>query len=210
VTVRVLVVDDHPVVRTGLRHLLGAADGIVVVGEYGDADAAVAEAGVTRPDVVLMDLRMPGRDGVAATAAVRAAVPTAVLVLTTFDDDADVVRAIAAGASGYLLKDVPAATLVAAVRAVARGETVLGPGAAAALAGLVRGPVLPALTAREHDVLTGAADGLSNRQIAARLRIGEATVKSHLVRVFEKLQVNGRTAAVTAAIARGILPAPRP
>jgi DNA-binding NarL/FixJ family response regulator len=206
--IRVLLVDDHPIVREGLASLLGAEPDIEVVGECGDADAAAEVAVRTRPDVVLMDLRMPGRDGVAATVDVLAACNTRIVVLTTYDRDGDILRAVEAGAIGYLLKDTPRAELVAAVRATARGETVLAPAAAAALAGAVRRPPAPALTAREHEVLRGVARGLSNPQIGRELKIGEATVKSHLLRVFEKLQVSDRTAAVTAAIARGILPTP--
>jgi DNA-binding NarL/FixJ family response regulator len=207
--IRVMLVDDHPIVREGLRSLLDAEPDIEVVGECGDADTAAATAAATRPDLVLMDLRMPGRDGVAATADVLAACPTRVVVLTTYDHDGDVLRAVEAGASGYLLKDTPRAGLVEAVRAAARGETVLAPAAAATLAGAVRRPPPPGLTPREHEVLRGVARGLSNPGIARELRIGEATVKSHLLRVFEKLQVTDRTAAVTVAIARGILPTPR-
>ncbi|MCO1654172.1 response regulator [Pseudonocardia humida] len=207
--IRVMLVDDHPVVREGLRSLLDAEPDIEVVGECGDAASAAATAAATRPDLVLMDLRMPGRDGVAATADVLAACSTRVVVLTTYDHDGDVLRAVEAGASGYLLKDTPRAGLVEGVRAAARGETVLAPAAAATLAGAVRRPAPPTLTPREHDVLRAVARGLSNPEIARELRIGEATVKSHLLRVFEKLQVSDRTAAVTAAIARGILPTPR-
>jgi DNA-binding NarL/FixJ family response regulator len=131
------------------------------------------------------------------------------VVLTTYDRDGDILRAVEAGAIGYLLKDTPRADLVAAVRAAARGETVLAPAAAATLAGAVRRAPAPALTAREHDVLAAVARGLSNPEIGRELHIGGATVKSHLLKVFEKLQVSDRTAAVTTAIARGVLPTPR-
>lgn len=208
-TISVLLVDDHPVVREGLRRVLSLGTEFDVVGECDDADSAVVTAIATQPDVVLMDLRMPGRDGIAATREVLAACATNVVVLTTFEADGDVVSAMAAGASGYLLKDAPTHELRAAVRAAARGETVLGPAAAAALARAARRPQGPILTPRETDVVRGVAEGLSNRDIGARLHIGEATVKSHLLRVFEKLGVADRTAAVTAAIARGILPVPR-
>lgn len=208
--IRLLIVDDHPVVREGLRSLLAAAPGIEVVAEAADADAAVGAAVATQPDLVLMDLRMPGRDGVAATADVLAARPaTRVVVLTTYDTDGDVLRAVEAGASGYLLKDTPRDELVAAVRAAARGATVLAPPAAATLAGAARGPARPALTPREREVLDAVARGLSNPEIGRALHIGEATVKSHLLRVFEKLHVGDRTAAVTRAIALGIVAAPR-
>jgi DNA-binding NarL/FixJ family response regulator len=207
--ITVLLVDDHPIVREGLRSLLDAEPDIEVVGECSDGDAAVSVAVRTRPDLVLMDLRMPGRDGVAATGAVLAACPTRVVVLTTYDTDGDILRAVEAGAVGYLLKDTPRADLVAAVRAAARGQTVLAPVAAATLAGAVRRPHTPALTARELDVLRAVARGLSNPEIGRELGIGEATVKSHLLRVFEKLQVTDRTAAVTTALAHGILPPPR-
>lgn len=207
--VRVLLVDDHPVVREGMRSLLAAEPGIEVVGECSDAAGAVAAAVALAPDLVLMDLRMPGRDGVDATRDVLAAMATRVVVLTTYDTDADILRAVEAGAVGYLLKDTPRRELVAAVRAAARGETVLAPPAVAVLAGAVRSPTRPALTPREVAVLVEVARGLSNAEVGRELRIGEATVKSHLLRVFEKLGVRDRTAAVTAAMARGVLPLPR-
>lgn len=209
-SVRVLLVDDHPVVRAGMRSLLGAEGDIDVVAEAGGAAEAVAAARAHEPDLVLMDLRMPGRDGVAATRDVLAACRTRVVVLTTYDTDADILRAVEAGAAGYLLKDAAPAELVAAVRAAARGETVLARPAAAALAGALRSGSRAgtALTPRETDVLRAVARGLSNPQIGRHLHIGEATVKSHLLRVFEKLGVDDRTAAVTTAMARGLLPPP--
>jgi len=211
-TVRVLIVDDHPVVREGLRVLLAAEPELAVVGDCGRGDEAVRLALRLRPDVVLMDLRLPGLDGVAATERIVAAGTdawtVAVLVLTTYDSDGDIVRALAAGATGYLLKDAPRDELTRAVRAGARGETVLAPPVAARLADRVRVP-RPALTPRELDVLRRVAAGMSNPDIGRELFIGEATVKSHVTHIFEKLGVNDRTAAVTAAIAAGILPSPR-
>jgi DNA-binding NarL/FixJ family response regulator len=207
-TVRVVVVDDHPVVREGLRAMLAAEPDIAVVGEGGTGEDAVRLAGTQRPDVVLMDLRMPGTDGVAATARIVASGHARVLVVTTYDTDADILRAVEAGATGYLLKDTPRRELADAVRAAARGETVLAPPVAAKLVTRVRAPV-PELTAREVDVLRHVARGLSNAEIGQQLYIGEATVKTHLLRAFEKLGVSDRTAAVTVAISRGILPAPR-
>jgi DNA-binding NarL/FixJ family response regulator len=208
VTVRVLIVDDHPVVREGLRAVLTAEHDIEVVGDYGRGDEAVRAALAARPDVVLMDLRLPGLDGVAATEQITAAGAAAVLVLTTYDRDSDIVRALAAGATGYLLKDTGREVLAEAVRATARRETVLASPVAARLADRVRAP-LPALTRRETEVLRLVAAGLSNPEIGRELFIGEATVKSHLTRVFEKLGVKDRTAAVTSAMASGILPSPR-
>jgi len=207
-TVRVLIVDDHPVVREGLRTLLAAESDLAVVGDCGRGDEAVRLALRLQPDVVLMDLRLPGLDGVAATERIVAAGAAAVLILTTYDSDGDIVRALAAGATGYLLKDAPRDELTRAVRGAARGETVLAAPVAARLADRVRVP-RPALTPRELDVLRRVAAGMSNPDIGRELFIGEATVKSHVTHIFEKLGVNDRTAAVTAAIAAGILPSPR-
>jgi DNA-binding NarL/FixJ family response regulator len=204
--IRVLLVDDHLVVRTGLRALLGVHDGIEVVGEAADGAEAFRLATELRPDVVLMDLVLPVEDGVSATARIRAELPgTQVLVLTTFDTDADIFRALAAGAVGYLLKDVDGADLVGAIRAAARGESVLTPSVAARVVGRMRAPAEEALSARELDVLGLAAEGAANREIARALHISEATVKTHLLRVYAKLGVNDRTAAVTAALAKGML-----
>lgn len=206
--IRVLVVDDHPVVRAGLSGLVGAADGITVVGEAGDGEEALAEVARVEPDVVLMDLRMPGRDGVWATEQLTARHPeVAVLVLTTFDTDSDIVRAVEAGAAGYLLKDSPLDELIAGVRAAARHETVLAPPVAARLLSQVRQPNGPQPPSpRELEVLAAVARGLSNADIAEELFIAEATVKTHLQRVFAKLEVDDRTHAVTVAMARGLLP----
>jgi DNA-binding NarL/FixJ family response regulator len=204
--ITVLLVDDHPVVRDGLRGMLAGEPGIEVVGEAGNGRDAVGAARRLRPEVVLMDLRMPEVDGVAATLALREELPaTRVLVLTTFDADRDIQRAIAAGAVGYLLKDAPRGDLVRGVRAAARGEAALAPAVAARLMARSAAPATEPLTARERQVLTLVADGLTNRQIGRRLQVSETTVKTHLVRTFAKLGVDDRTAAVTAALQRGLL-----
>ncbi|WBQ03100.1 response regulator [Kribbella sp. CA-293567] len=211
--VRVLVVDDHPVVRSGLIGMLAVTDDIEVVGEAGDGEKALALVESTRPDVVLMDLRMPRRDGVSATGAIVAGYPeTKVLVLTTYDTDADILHAVEAGAAGYLLKDTPHAELLDGIRAASRGETVLAPPVAARLMSRLRTPPAPAAvqpSPRELEVLAAVARGLSNAEIGRELFIGEATVKTHLQRLFTKLDVDDRTHAVTVAIERGLLPSPR-
>jgi DNA-binding NarL/FixJ family response regulator len=211
--VRVLVVDDHPVVRSGLIGMLAVTDDIEVVGEAGDGEEALALVESTRPDVVLMDLRMPRRDGVSATGAIVSGYPeTKVLVLTTYDTDTDILHAVEAGAAGYLLKDTPHAELLDGIRAASRGETVLAPPVAARLMSRLRTPAAPAAaqpSPRELEVLAAVARGLSNAEIGRELFIGEATVKTHLQRLFTKLDVDDRTRAVTTAIERGLLPSPR-
>jgi DNA-binding NarL/FixJ family response regulator len=208
-TTRVLVVDDHPVVRGGLVGWLAAQPDLDVVGEAADGLEALAAVAEHQPDVVLMDLRMPRMDGATATGRIAAAHPgVRVLVLTTYDTDADIVRAVEAGATGYLLKDTPLPQLADAVRAAARGETVLAPPVAAKLVSRMRAPAVEAPTARELQVLGGVARGLTNAEIGRELFIGEATVKTHLLRVFAKLGVDDRTRAVLTAVERGLLPAP--
>lgn len=205
-TIRVLLADDHPVVRSGLAGMLAVEPDLEVVGEAGDGEQAVALAGELRPDIVLMDLRMPVLDGASATATITATLPgVRVLVLTTYETDTDILRAVEAGATGYLLKDTPRDQLVAGVRAAARGESALSPSVARRLVQRVRGDA-DRLTPREQEVLAGVAQGLSNAAIGRSLFITEATVKTHLLRAFAKLGVDDRTRAVTVAIERGILP----
>jgi DNA-binding NarL/FixJ family response regulator len=205
-TLRLLVVDDHPVVRMGLVAMLSEHEDFEVVAEAADGEEAVVQAARHHPDVVLMDLRMPVLDGARATARLRAGGGgPAVLVLTTYDTDADIVRAVEAGATGYLLKDSPREVLADAVRRAARGETVLAPPVVARLASRLRTPAGPTLTDREVQVVQCVARGLSNGEVGRELHIGEATVKTHLLRAFEKLGVTDRTAAVTAAYRAGLI-----
>ena len=207
-SIRLLVVDDHPVVRAGIVGLLAGEPDLEVVGEAADGAQACDLAAALRPDVVLMDLRMPVMDGTTATERILAATPTVrVVVLTTYETDADILRAVEAGATGYLLKDTPRDDLVAAVRAVAGGETVLAPSVARRLVAGVRNAA-ERLTARELEVLAVVARGGSNAQIGVELFISEATVKTHLLRIFTKLGVDDRTRAVTVALERGILRSP--
>ena len=208
--IRIIVADDHPIVRAGIVGLLETAPGIEIVGEAADGAEAVELAVVEHPDLVLMDLRMPGVDGASATASIVAARHgTRVLVLTTYETDDHILAAIEAGASGYLLKAAPQAEILAGIRAVAAGETVLAPSIAAKLVARVRADAasvaLPALSPREREVLGLVAAGRSNPEIARTLHIGEATVKTHLLHVFEKLGVNDRTRAVTRAMELGLL-----
>jgi DNA-binding NarL/FixJ family response regulator len=177
-----------------------------VAGEAGDGREAVRLVEELAPEIVLMDLRMPEMDGVAALYEIKKLKPQVqVLVLTTYDSDADILPAIEAGAAGYLLKDSSREELFDGIRAAARGETVLAPAVAARLVGRMRGPAEEQLSSREVEVLQLVADGHSNSEIAQRLHISQATVKSHLVNIFGKLGVSDRTAAVTAALRRGII-----
>jgi DNA-binding NarL/FixJ family response regulator len=204
--IRLLIADDHPVVRDGLRGMVAAEQDLEVVGEAATGGEALALVPRARPDVALVDLRMPELDGVATIRALRERHPEArVLVLTTFDTERDVVSAIEAGATGYLLKDAPRAELFRAVRAAARGETVLAPEVATRLVGQLREPAAQPLTQRELQVLELVARGATNREVAARLQVSEATVKTHLVHAFGKLGVSDRTAAVTAALERRLI-----
>ena len=204
-----LVADDHPVVRAGLAAMLSAEPGLDVVGEAASGEEAVLLAARHRPAVVLTDLRMPGSGGLAAIRRITAELPgVRVVVLTTYDSDADILPAVEAGAAGYLLKDTPRAALVDAIFAAARGETVLAPVVAGRLVTRLRGPQPESLSARETAVLAAAARGLTNAQIGRELFISEATVKTHLLRAYAKLGVSSRTAAVTKAIEAGLLPAP--
>jgi DNA-binding NarL/FixJ family response regulator len=204
--IRIVIADDHPVVRAGVRALLDAEDDLEVIREAATADEAVLLAGQFAPDLVLMDLQFAdGPRGAEATRRIRALdQPPHVLVLTNYDTDADILTAIEAGASGYLLKDAPPDELVAAVRAAAAGESALAPVIAGRLMARMRAP-LTSLSARELEVLELVAAGASNTDIAGRLHITEATVKSHLVHIFTKLDVGSRTAAVSAARALGLL-----
>lgn len=204
--IRLLIVDDHPVVRDGLRGVFTGDADFEVVGEAGDGAEALVRARGRQVDVVLMDLRMPGMGGVEAIVGLREAAPAAhVLVLTTYDTDSDVLPAVEAGATGYLLKDAPREDLVRAVRAAAEGEAVLSPSVARRLMGQVRRTEQEPLSRRELEVLALIADGATNRQAAAKLFVSEATIKTHLLHIYEKLGVRDRAAAVGEAYKRGLL-----
>lgn len=206
-SVRVVVVEDHPVTRMGIVALLGQDDRLTVVGEAGTGEEALSVVEREAPDVVVTDLRLgDGMDGVGVTTALRAACPApAVLVLTTYDTDRDIVRAVEAGAAGYLLKDAAPGDIVDAVVRAAGGETVLSPALAQRVVARMGRPRAK-LSAREVEILSAVAQGLGNREIARSLFISEATVKTHLVHVFTKLDVDSRTAAVARAREDGLLP----
>jgi DNA-binding NarL/FixJ family response regulator len=207
--IRLLIADDHPVVRDGLRAMLATQPDMELVGEAATGTEAVTQARALRPDVVLMDLQMPGLDGPGAIATLREQAPEVrVLVLTTYGTDADITRAVDAGATGYLLKDAPREQLFGAIRAAARGESVLSPSVATRVLGRMRAPAEEALSPRELEILGAVARGLSNKQIGRELYVSEATVKTHLLRIFGKLGVDDRTAAVTFALERGIIRLP--
>ena len=211
-TLRVVLADDHPVVRSGLRVLLGTIDGIEVVGEAADGEAAVREAQLLRPDIVLMDVRMPGLDGVEATRRIRERVPdVAVLVLTMFEDDATVFTAMQAGARGYLLKGAEQDEIVGALRAVAAGQVIFGPGVASRVLDHFASPPAPAvvdpfpqLTAREGEILALLADGRRTSAIADELSLSPKTVSNNLTSIFAKLEVTDRAAAIIRAREGGL------
>ena len=204
--IRVLIADDHPVVRAGLQGMLASQPDFEIVAEAATGAEAVALTARFGPQVVLMDLRMAELDGAAATAEITKQYPkTAVLVLTTYESNADILRAIEAGATGYLLKDTPRDELFAAIRKVAEGTAVLAPAVATRLLQQLQHPLQEGLSSRELEVLTLVARGASNKEIARRLHVSEATVKSHLIHIFGKLGVDDRTAAVTVALERGLL-----
>ena len=203
--VRLLIVDDHPVVRDGLRGMCDASADFDVVAEASDGPEAVRLVTSLDPDVVLMDLRMPGGGGVEAIAELaRRGVRTHVLVLTTYDTDRDIMAALDAGATGYLLKDAPRDELFAAIRAAAEGQSALSPTVASRVVSRVRAGS-DALSDRESEIIALVAKGRSNREIAATLFVSEATVKTHLAHAFDKLGVNDRAAAVATAYERGLL-----
>jgi len=203
--IRVMIVDDHPIVRDGLRGMFEGASGIEVVGDAGDGARAVDLALVLNPDVILMDLRMPRLDGVAAIRRLtELGVAARVVVLTTYDTEAEVLPAIEAGATGYLLKDAATDQLLGAVEAAARGEAVLAPAVTSRLMGRLREPE-PVLTERELEVLRLVAEGTTNRDIASSLFLSEATVKTHLLHIYAKLGATDRAAAVAVGFQRGLL-----
>lgn len=204
--IRILIADDHPIVRNGLRGAFADLPDIEVVGEAANGREAVDEAVRLGVDLVLMDLRMPQMSGVQAIAALARTAPSVrVLVLTTFDSETDVLPAVEAGATGYLLKDTPPEELIRAVRAAHRGESVLAPSAAGQLMGRVRRPTGLALSSRELEVLQLVADGAGNRDAARLLFISEASIKTHLQHIYDKLGVRDRAAAVAEGYRRGLL-----
>jgi DNA-binding NarL/FixJ family response regulator len=205
-SIRLLIVDDHPVVRDGLRGMLSGQPDFEVLGEAADGLQAVAQTAQLQPDVVLMDLRMPELDGANAISRIHASHPQVrVLVLTTYDSDAEILRAIEAGATGYILKDAPRDELYRAIRATAQGQSYLSPAVATRLMGQLRAPAQEQLSPREIDVLGWVAKGAGNKEIARHLHISEATVKSHLLHIFEKLGASDRAHAVTLAVQKGLI-----
>lgn len=205
-SIRVVLVDDHPVVRAGIAGMLAHRDGIEVVGEASNGQEALSVITQTSPDVLLLDLRMPVMDGPTLIRELRSQRSNiGILVLTTYDTDADILRAIEAGANGYLLKDTSLEDLVRAIEATSTGDTWLAPSVATQVMKSLRGSDAEKLSSRELQVLQLVAEGLSNKEIASELHVSPATVKTHLIHVFRKLDINDRTAAVTVALDRGIL-----
>jgi DNA-binding NarL/FixJ family response regulator len=205
-SIRLLIVDDHPVVRDGLSGIFAGDPDFEVVGQAANGVEAVRRAQELKADVVLMDLRMPEMGGVEAIKQLRQRTPSAhVIVLTTYDTDNEVLSAIEAGATGYLLKDAPREELMRAVRAAHRGESVLSPSVAGRLMGRVRRPATDAISPRELEVIKLIAGGANNREAAAKLFVSEATIKTHLLHVFEKLGVRDRAAAVSEAYKRHLI-----
>ena len=203
--IKILIADDHTIVRAGIRQLLETQPDFEIVAELENGREAIEQANLQPLDVILMDLRMPELNGVEAIIGIKSQHPDLhILVLTTYDTDADIVRAVDAGATGYLLKDVPREELFRAVRATAIGETVLASSVAAKLMGKVRAGGDDMLSAREIEVLVQVAHGATNQEIAERLFISRATVKSHLIQICNKLGVSDRTSAVTTALERGV------
>ena len=201
-----MITDDHPVVRAGLRGMISGEPGFDVIGEAGNGKEAITLTGELKPDVILMDLRMPEMDGVTAIGHIQADYPyVQILVLPTYASDADILRAIETGATGYLLKDTPREELFGAIRLVAEGKSPLDPGVATRLMQRMRGTDEEGLSTREIEVLELVARGTSNKEIAKQLWVSETTVKSHMLHIFDKLGVTDRTAAVTAALKRGII-----
>lgn len=204
--IKILIADDHTIVRAGIRQLLETQPDFEIVAEVENGREAIEQANLQPLDVILMDLRMPELNGVEAIIGIKSQHPDLhILVLTTYDTDADIVRAVDAGATGYLLKDVPREELFRAVRATAKGETVLASSVAAKLMGKVRAGGDDMLSAREIEVLVQVAHGATNQEIAKRLFISRATVKSHLIQICNKLGVSDRTSAVTTALERGVI-----
>ena len=205
-TIRIIIADDHPIVRSGLKAILASQPDFELVADVENGSAAVSASATLHPDVILLDLQMPIMDGVTAIAHLQKQDPPArIIILTTYDTDADVLRALEAGASGYLLKDTPPEELFRAIRSAARGEMTLAPSVAAKLSRRLTQTAERSLSAREIEVLELAARGDSNKEIAVKLHITEATVKSHIVHIFDKLNVTDRTAAVTVALEKKMI-----
>lgn len=205
-TIRILLADDHPVVRDGLKGMIASQPDMEVVGEVENGEQLLSAAAKARADVALVDLRMPVMDGVTAIGLLRERAPDLrVLVLTTYDTDVDIRHAVEAGATGYLLKDAPREELFRAIRCTARGQPHLSSAVASRLMERVRSPEPEGLSARETEVLTMVAKGLANKEIARSLRLSEATVKTHLLHIFEKLGAADRTHAVTLALRQGLI-----